>query len=127
MVDVDIFLRGKKCEIALQVVTDYKRYEADDWESELVKKFPVEFSQVQFEKFLAAKGRPSEEMIIIDSKNSIASNSKVKVEYRKSKEFEHNCYIVITPKDFGGKIKGHITFDVFDPRVRGSLEIKEID
>ena len=49
------------------------------------------------------------------------------MEYRKSKEFEHNCYIVITPEDFSGKIKGHITFDVFDPRVRGSLEIKEID
>lgn len=125
--DVEIALRGKRCEIALQVVTDYKRYEADIWEDELSKEFPVEFSQIQLEKFSAAKGRPAIDLIELDGANTVAENSRVKVEYRSSKEFGHNCYIIITPKDFTGRIKGHITFDVLDPRVRGSLEIKEID
>lgn len=126
VVGVEIGLRGKKCEIALQVVTDYKRYEADAWEDELAKEFPVEFFNIKLEKF-TAKGRPSTESISLEGIQNAAENSKVKVEYRSSSKYGHNCYIIVSPKDFTGKVTGYITFNVLDPRVRGSLEIKEID
>lgn len=125
--DIDMTLRGKKCEIALQVVTDYKHYEADTWENELAKEFPVEFSEVLLVQFSTGKGRPATECIAIDASKECAENSRVKIEFRRSQRFAHNCYIIITPKDFTGKVKGQITFDVYDPRIRGNLEIKETD
>lgn len=126
VVNVEIGLRGKKCEISLQVVTDYKRYEADAWENELTKEFPVEFFDVKLERF-TAKGRPSTESVSLDEVHTVAENSNAIVEYRSSKKYGHNCYIIISPKDFTGKVTGYITFNVHDPQVRGYLEIKEID
>jgi hypothetical protein len=108
------------------VVTDYKRYEADAWEDELAKEFPVEFFNIRLEKFIT-KGRPSTELISLDNVQTAMENSKVRVEYRRSQKYGHNCYIIVSPKDFVGKVTGYITFNVLDPRVRGSLEIKEID
>ena len=125
--DVEIVLRGKRSEIALQVVTDYKRYEADIWEEELTKEFPVEFSQIQLEKFTALRGRPATDPVTLDDKADIAENSRVQIEYRRSKKFGQNCYIIITSKEFIGRVSGRIVFTVLDPRVRGGLEIKEID
>lgn len=125
--DVDIFLRDRKCEMSLEIITDYKRYEADLWEEEFTKEFPIEFSQIKLEYFSGGRGRPSVELLTLVGENKYAENSKVKVEYRSSKLFTHNCYLILTPKNFKGRIKGSVTFTVFDPLVRGSIEIKEIE
>ena len=126
VVGVEIGLRNKKCEVALQVVTDYKRYEADAWENELTKEFPVEFFNVRLDRF-TSKGRPSTELISLDATRTVAENSKVKIEYRCSQKYGNNCYIIVSPKDFTGKVTEYVTFNVLDPRIRGNLEIKEID
>ena len=43
--DIEIYLKDKPVQIALEVLTDFKNLDADIWESlgEIGKKFPLEF------------------------------------------------------------------------------------
>lgn len=124
----EINLVNKVCELVLQIVTDFKRYDADLWEKEIGKQFPVVFSQMTISQMSASgKGRPAQCEINLDEKCIRSENEQLVVEYRASNRFGQNCYISVIPRNFKGKIKGRITFTVSDPRIRGGLEIKEMN
>ena len=124
----EINLVNKVCELVLQIVTDFKRYDADLWEKEIGKQFPIVFSQMTISQMsTSGKGRPAQCEINLDEKCIRSENEQLVVEYRASNRFRQNCYISVIPRNFKGKIKGRITFTVSDPRIRGSLEIKEMN
>lgn len=126
-VNFELNLVNKVCELVLQIITDFKRYEADLWEKEIGKRFPVIFSQMKISQIsTSGKGRPAQCALNLDEKCIRSEDEKLVIEYRASNRFKQNCYISIIPHNFKGKVRGKITFTVSDPRIRGSLEIKEI-
>lgn len=131
--DVEIHLKKKPCLLSLQVITDFKRYDADTWESEdeLGKVFPLSFKELQIQKIQKhpkSKGNPYDCTLRVDSSEQLsAQNADVTIAIYKSKVFSTCSYIKIAPADIECIAMGKLTFAFNDSGVKGSFELKELD
>lgn len=131
--DVEIHLKKKPCQLSLQVMTDFKRYDADTWESEdeIGKVFPLSFREIQIkkiQKYPRSKDNQYDCDLQVDSSEHLnAQNADVAIAIRKSKVFSTCSYIKIIPADVECVATGKLAFAFNDSGVKGSFELKELD
>lgn len=128
----DLVLKGKTCLIALQVVTDFKRFDADLWENadEIGKPFPLQIKQMDISTAYSLpklKNSSYQCNCSIDSQNSEVSHELFEISLEPSSAFGTAGYVRISPKKQNLQLKGKITFTFSDYNVRGGLEMKEIE
>lgn len=133
-VDYDIYLTGKPCVLALQVLTDFKRYEADSWESEdeIGLAFPLEFetfSVSSVQELPRNKAHPIHtcSMMIQKYANQHVNEQALGVKIVASSKFGKAAYIELLPHVERCQITGSISFRFDDPSIKGGLELKERD
>lgn len=130
-VDFEIFLAGKPCILALQVLTDFKRYEADSWESEneIGLGFPMEFdscSITTIQVLPKGKNNPPQSIDIRADKNTPSvTDQSISVSINQSARFNKASYIVLTPHIEKCQVTGTLSFRFDDPDIKGGLDLKE--
>lgn len=128
----EIVLKGNPCILSLQVLTDFKRYQADSWEKEdeIGKPFPLEFKELTITQIKKSKGNsPSGydcDILVTDSVQ-FDSNVDVSVEFLKSFRFSTLSYARFVPCESGCVIAGSLAFSFSDPALKGMCELKETD
>ena len=129
--DFEIVLKGKNCQIQLQVLTDFKRYHADIWESsdELGKAFPVEFVEFNVNKIgTSVKGKP----VLRDISLNLSPGSpgghteELDVHYIRSKRFASYSYIELKPLATECILHGTLSFEFKDSSLKAVCELKEL-
>ena len=130
-VDFEIFLAGKPCILALQVLTDFKRYEADSWESEneIGLGFPMEFDSCSIttvQVLPKGKNNPPQSIDIRADKNTPSvTDQSISVSINQSARFNKASYIVLTPHIEKCQVTGTLSFRFDDPDIKGGLDLKE--
>lgn len=128
--DFEIVLKGKNSKLQLQVLTDFKRYHADIWESadEVGKAFPVEFVEFNVNKIgTPAKGKP----VIRDASLNLSPDSpdgytdEIDVHYIRSEKFSSYSYIELKPAATGCILYGSLSFEFKDSGLKAVCELKE--
>lgn len=131
--DVEIQLKKKPCQLSLQVMTDFKRYDANTWEAtdEIGKTFPLTFQKFQIQKIQKLprnKSNPYDCDLQIDSYGKLMDqNNDITISINKSKVFSTCSYIRIVPSNAECIITGKLTFAFNDREIKGSFELKELD
>lgn len=128
----EIVLKGKPCILSLQVLTDFKRYQADSWEKdeEIGKPFPLEFKELSITHIKNAKSKTPDEYdceILITDSVLCDNNQDISVEFLKSAHFSTLSYAQLIPRKFGCVITGSLTFSFSDPALKGMCELRETD
>lgn len=128
--NIEIHLKGRKCLLYLQVLTDFKRFDANTWEEadELGKPFPLEFREFrikQIQRFPKTKKNCYDCNLAITIDNDSASDSNVSIAFIKSDIFSTNSYVEVKPGEAEIIITGEVSFIFKDGGIKGSLEIKE--
>lgn len=128
--DFEMLLKGKTCTLMLQVLTDFKRYHANLWESddEIGREFPLEFQELkimQIQKVPKAKNKPVNGDALITQENPRASIENISFEFKNSKVFSTCSYISIKPTDGSYTVTGSLSFSFRDPGLKGICELKE--
>lgn len=129
--DFEIVLKGNNCQLQLQVLTDFKRYHADIWESadELGKAFPVEFVEFNVNKIgTPAKGKPVLRDILLNlSPDSPDGHTEeLDVHYIRSERFASYSYIELKPLATGCILYGTLSFEFKDSGLKAVCELKEL-
>ena len=130
-VSFEIFLTGKPCILALQVLTDFKRYEADFWESEneIGLGFPLEFDSCSITSVqVLPKGKnnpPQSKDIRADRNTPSVTDQYISVSINQSVRFNKASYIVLTPHLEKCQVTGTLSFRFDDPDIKGGLDLKE--
>lgn len=129
--DFEIVLKGKNCQLQLQVLTDFKRYHADVWESadELGKAFPVEFVEFNVNKIgTPAKGKPVLRDILLNLSpgSPDGHTEELDVHYIRSERFASCSYIELKPLATGCILYGTLSFEFKDSGLKAVCELKEL-
>lgn len=129
--DFEIVLKGKKCQLQLQVLTDFKRYHADIWESsdELGKAFPVEFVEFNVNKIgTSAKGKPVLRDILLNLSpgSPDGHTEELDVHYIRSERFASYSYIELKPLATECILHGTLSFEFKDSSLKAVCELKEL-
>lgn len=128
--DVEIHIKDKPVQISLQVLTDFKKLDADIWEDEgeIGKKFPLEFNNICISGFQAqsiSKTLPCK--LSLDASNTKDEDDNLSLELVASKVFHTNSYIRICSRSKECILEGKLSFKFSDSRLKGGFELKEID
>lgn len=128
---VEIHLKKKPCLLALQVLTDFKRYDADIWEAEdeIGKPFPLEVDQLiitQIQKLPKTINSVHECNHLINRDNCKDKINDISLELYYSKAFSTYSYIKIVPADTECILTGSINLAFSDNGVKGAFELKEL-
>ena len=130
--DFEAILTGKPCNISLQVLTDFKRFDADTWEreDEIGLAFPLKFVRFEIgsiQKLPKSKSNlPYASTIRITQARQKATNQFLSVSIYPSQRFKTPSYLSIVPGGDKYQISGAISFCFDDPGIKAGLEIKEI-
>ena len=129
--DFEIVLKGNNCQLQLQVLTDFKRYHADIWESadELGKAFPVKFVEFNVNKIgTSAKGKPVLRDISLNLSPGSPSGhtEELDVHYIRSKRFASYSYIELKPLATECILHGTLSFEFKDSSLKAVCELKEL-
>ncbi len=124
-------LKGKPCLLVLQILTDFRRYEADAWETddEIGKVFPLvfqTFSITRIQKNPKSKGSQYDCHLQITENNDQDSNMDITVDAIQSKEFSTWSYVKVSPAEGEYYITGSFSFSFSDRGVKGSFDLKEL-
>jgi len=128
----EIVLKGSPCVLSLQVLTDFKRYQADSWEKEdeIGKPFPLKFKELTITQIKKSKGNAASgydcDILVTDSVQ-YSSNMDVSIEFLKSSRFSTLSYARFVPCKSGCVISGSLVFSFSDPSLKGMCELKEAD
>lgn len=130
--EFEMILKTKKCRMALQVLTDFKGYEADTWESEdeIGKEFPVSLKKMEVtsvQPFPKTRKKPFECNCMVDTDTLNAENDSISIAVKASERYGIYCYVEVQPKTANIMLKGKISFTFADSSVRGGFSFKEID
>lgn len=129
-ISFEITLKGNQCLISLLVVTDLKKYDANVWEHELEKKFPLSISRVCISSIQQHNSNlkiPYENVFISADPNiKYIENEFISLEITESKIFNSLAYFIITSKKDLCTINGEIDFTFKDPMIKASLSYMEI-
>lgn len=128
--DVEIHLKDKPARIALQILTDFKKLDADIWEAagEIGKKFPLEFKNACISSIrtqTANKKIPCN--LTLDDTKTWNEDSNLMIAFVASQVFRTNSYIKICSKSKGCILEGKLSFAFSDSGLKGGFEMKEID
>lgn len=128
---VEIHLKKKPCLLVLQVLTDFKRYDANAWEAadEIGKPFPLEVDKLiitQIQQIPKTANSVHECNLSIDHDNCIGKVNDISLELCYSKVFSTCNYIKIIPSDTECTLTGSINLAFSDNGVKGALELKEL-
>lgn len=127
----EIDLTNKSSSLILQVPTDFKRYDADLWESndELGKAFPVVFVEFRVDKIgtiIKGKKIMQDAGIILSEDNQTATSNEVEFTRRVSQKFSVWSYIDIKVlSEACVVLKGTLAFKFKDPGLKAVCELKE--
>ena len=132
LMNIDISLRGKPVLLFLQVLTDFKRFDADTWElpDEIGKEFPMRLESLQITHVQALPRNKSNGYncdMIVDADHLEGEDTSFSAEIRKSDVFGVAGYIHIMPKLQNCQLRGVLSFSFNDAGVRGGLDIKELE
>ena len=118
----------KNCTLSLQVVTDFKKFRADEWEDneKVGKKFPLEFEQLQVLAIRNAgekKDRLVDNTVLTNVVPSVTVNG-IEISLLPSERFGSNrsLRIIVTQPCV---LRGTITFSSKDANLKGVFELKE--
>lgn len=130
--EFEIVMKGKPCILSLQVLTDFKRYQADSWEKEdeIGKPFPLEFKELTITHIRKAAEKSCvgyDCNILITGSARGGNNKDVSVEFLKSSRFSTLGYAHFVPSESGCIITGNLVFSFSDPALKGMCELKETD
>ena len=128
--DVEIHLKDKPVQIALQVLTDFKKLDADTWEApgEIGKKFPLEFRSACISSIQAQTATPKIPCnLVLDDSSIRDEDSNLVISFVASQAFQTNSYIKICSKSKVCILEGKLSFAFSDSRLKGGFELKEID
>ncbi len=129
--DFEIVLKGKTCRLMLQVLTDFKRYHADNWESEdeLGKEFPVEFVEFNVSRIgVPTKGKSEFQNVSLSlsSSNANGETEGLSIRYVRSERFSSCSYVELQPIATGCVLQGNLTFRFKDSGLKAVCELKEL-
>ena len=127
----ELRLRSASCLVSLQVITDFKRYEADIWEdeSEIGKEFPMTIDRIRInavEMLPKSKNRTHEILLQVDNNHPKTENEMISLEIRKSEHLKTLSYFAVMSKAGKCNIYGTLTFTFQDPSVKGGLGYREM-
>lgn len=128
--DVEIYLKDKPVQIALQVVTDFKKLDADSWEDagEIGKKFPLEFKSVHISSVqtkYADKKIPC--ALNLNNVHTEDEDNNLRITFVASNAFQTKSYIKICSKSKECILEGKLSFVFSDSSLKGGFELKEIN
>lgn len=128
---VEIHLKKRPCLLTLQVLTDFKRYDADTWEAEdeLGKPFPLDVDQLiitQIQQVPKTKNNAHACDVLVSRDNREGEINDISLELCYSKAFSTCSYIKIVPANTECILTGSITLAFSDNGVKGALELKEL-
>ena len=132
-VDYEILLTGKPCILALQVLTDFKRYEADIWEGddEIGLAFPLQFDSFSvstLQELPKNKSHPLQMYsLLIDTDSQVFNDERLSIKMVTSSRFGKASYLELTPHVEKCQLTGSVSFKFDDPDVKGGLELRERD
>ena len=132
-VDYEILLTGKPCILALQVLTDFKRYEADSWESddEIGLGFPLEFVSFNINTVQPLpKGRsnpPLSKDMRVDRDSPCSIDECITVGLNLSERFSTASFLALTPHIDKCQIAGNLSFRFYDSDIKCGLDLKECE
>lgn len=130
--EFEMILKAKKCRMALQVITDFKGYEANSWETddEIGKEFPVSLGKMEIvsvQSVPKTKKKPAECNCKVDQDTLNAETDSFVIDVKKSDRYGVFSYVEIQPKTSNILLKGRISFLFADSSVRGGFSFKEIE
>ena len=130
-VDFEISFIGKPCTLAIQVVTDFKSYEADSWESDegIGMPFPLEFSSIQIDRIQelpkSKTNPPRKTEIRINAELPNFSSEFISLKLIRSVRFDKASYVDLTSHIDKCLVIGKLRFRSDDPGIKGNLVLKE--
>lgn len=128
--DVEIHIKDKPVQIALQVITDFKKLDADVWEAdgEIGKKFPLEFQTISITSIqLTSASKKQSCHLYVDISNMRDEDSNLTLALTQSEMFKSNSYTRICSKSEWCILEGKLSFAFSDNRLKGGFELKEIE
>ena len=128
--DVEIHIKDKPVQIALQVITDFKKLDADVWEAdgEIGKKFPLEFQTISITSIqLTSASKKQSCHLYVDFSNMRDEDSNLTLALTQSEMFKSNSYTRICSKSAWCILEGKLSFAFSDNRLKGGFELKEIE
>ncbi len=131
-VDFEMTLRRKKSQLALQILTDFRHFEADTWESEdeLGVAFPMEFTSFKVDTIQEIPKKKSNlhlSDVLINTNTIKAEDDYITVEMLHSSVFGKAGYISVSPHLEKSIVTGSLSFRFTDPGLKGGLDLKEIE
>ena len=127
----ELTLTGTRCLVSLQVITDFKRYEADVWEdeTEVGEEFPLIIDKVTVTSLdLLPHKKDSAVNVSASVDNNVmkTENDYFSLEIRESAHMKTLSYFSLRSKIGSCRLVGELSFLFKDPAVRGSLGYKEM-
>lgn len=130
--DFEMILKTKKCRLALQVITDFKGYEANSWEAddEIGKEFPVRLNKMEItsvQNLPKTRKKPQECNCSVSKNRLSAENESFEMIVKSSDRFGVNSYVEMIPRKSNIQLKGTVSLSFADSSVRGGFNFKEIN
>ncbi len=124
----ELALTENPCILQVQVITERKAYDADTWETEVEKRFPLELTGVKFEteRIRSRKGKPRNVNGRITGRNRQVRGQWFSAEYRESAKFQTFCGVTVQGNADKCTVKGTVFLAFSDSSLQGGLEIREV-
>lgn len=127
----ELKLMGSRCLVSLQVITDFRRYEADIWEdaNEIGKNFPMTIDQIEIEslELLPTTKQSKQEVgLTVNHDHRKNEDSSVSIEIRESAHLRTLSYFTVNSKVGNCIVRGKLSFTFQDPSIKGALGFKEM-
>lgn len=130
--DFELVLKKKNCQLVLQVLTDFKCYQANEWEQEceIGKPFPVEVAEFNVAKIGSlVKGKSVFQNVLfkVTPNNTIERTDELELRLISSERYSLYSYIDLKLLAAECILLGNLTFNFRDPGLRAVCELKELD
>lgn len=125
--DYEMILK-KNAVLNLQIVTDFKKLDAEDWEKDkgVGKRFPLEFISLSVNKIkkLGARRFKDVQDISLSVKNQKYKSDSLGIEFQKSARYGVYSSVLFSVSE-SFVVCGTAVFESDDPSVKGVFELKE--
>ena len=126
----DLHMKTNACELSLLLLTDFKKYKAEKWESddEIGKAFPLHFVRFTIECVRPNKKNAAEinKKLTVDTATMSCNDEDIQVETISSERFAVPSTIHISSAMTNVIVCGTLEFTSDDPRFKGIIDLKEV-
>lgn len=126
----ELCMKKNVCQIELLVITEFKKYSSESWESpkELEKAFPLSFVEFEIHSF-RENAKKTDDVIhelIIDENSNAAESEHFRISEVYSESFNVPSAIRIESEKNNIIIRGKLSIKSADPALKGIFELKEV-